>query len=113
MLKISDMNGKIIESHAADFRSPFNIGVVKVDYSGNVKNIYAFLSEEPRYINECELTKDNTVNCKGRKGDYNVTDGMNFYLRKQLQSSWPDAKSQKFYLEFDSNGKILKTNGGN
>lgn len=109
--KITDQFGNEFKSRAI---GQYNIAALKLDYSLLYTSLYPYISDEPRYVNSCELTKENTIKCYGRRGNYHEAgDPMNYNLRKNLQYSWPDTKNgnNSFFMEIDLNGKILKTNG--
>lgn len=110
-VSITNASGTTFRSKG-NYKSPFNVAALKIDYSGNSLSVFPFLSDEPRYVNACELTKENTIKCSGRRGNYDVSWGMNYHLRERLQWSWPDTgENNSFYMEIDPNGKIIKTNG--
>lgn len=111
-VSVTNASGTTFRSRASNYNSPFNVAALKIDYSGNSLSVFPFLSDEPRYVNTCELTKENTVMCSGRRGNYDVSWGMNYHLRERLQSNWPDTgDNNRFFMEIDPNGNIIKTNG--
>lgn len=110
---IDDSNSKRVKSRGVDDHSYYNVGAIILDYSGNAKKIFTFLSDESKYVNFCYYrSKSNTIKCEGRRGTYNVDYGMNYLQRKELKWSAIDTeKNKSFFIEFDLNGKIISTNG--
>ncbi|MCB0784176.1 MAG: hypothetical protein KDC02_08155 [Flavobacteriales bacterium] len=94
----------------------YNTALVVVRGKERSRDLYQYPSEEPRYLMKCRANPGGTIYCSGRRGYFNHM-STSWETRKRLYAEWADymeraGMSRGYYIELDSNGNVVNTNGG-